>query len=268
MKYMITNGNEYISTVNSITTLPSDRAYTVVDQLAYAVKFKKLEAENFIKNTLGGDSKWGIRKVSSACSKRNYVITTGTNYVKNGTTDLITPDYSQAKWFKSVADADAYIMNHPKIFDNAIIIDQNGYKADAGEKRVFTSEQLEILGVSDTVTRHKRIVIPKTTREIVYENGKGVCAICGRPVEINNFTIDHIVPLARGGKNEVSNYQIACQDCNHLKGSRMDGEFMKSITTILSQQMLINPRQDLEDILIRTIVRGKINRMEESTYGA
>lgn len=267
MKFMITNGNEYIGAINPITNEKDKRGYAVVDQMGYAAKFKMVNAQNFIKKELHGDSKWGIRKIANTCSKKNYVITTGVNYVTSSTNGLITADFSKVKWFRSVADADVFISTHPKLFNNAMIVDENGCVADAGEKRTFTDEQLEFLGVKEMVKCEKRIIIPKSTREVVYENGKGVCAICGRPVGINEFTIDHIVPLSRGGKNEISNYQIACNDCNQLKSSRMDNEFLNGITTILSHQLSRNSRQDLEDILIRTIVRKKINTMEEMNYG-
>lgn len=33
------------------------------------------------------------------------------------------------------------------------------------------------------------------------------------------LTKDHIVPKAKGGGNEMSNYQTMCETCNHQKGS-------------------------------------------------
>lgn len=35
------------------------------------------------------------------------------------------------------------------------------------------------------------------------------------------FTIDHIIPKALGGKNEISNYQTMCHFCNKKKGSKI-----------------------------------------------
>jgi 5-methylcytosine-specific restriction endonuclease McrA len=34
-------------------------------------------------------------------------------------------------------------------------------------------------------------------------------------------TIDHVVPRALGGKNEPSNYVVACQHCNEKKGAKL-----------------------------------------------
>lgn len=50
----------------------------------------------------------------------------------------------------------------------------------------------------------------------------GRCAYCGseRPL-----TIDHRVPLSRGGSNEIANIVPACGFCNRSKGARTEEEF-------------------------------------------
>lgn len=35
------------------------------------------------------------------------------------------------------------------------------------------------------------------------------------------FTKDHIIPKAKGGKNQLRNYQTMCEKCNKEKGSRL-----------------------------------------------
>lgn len=54
----------------------------------------------------------------------------------------------------------------------------------------------------------------------VYEKGNGCCGICGKPVEIETFTVDHIVPMSKGGPHLLDNLQPAHFSCNSQKGDR------------------------------------------------
>jgi len=45
----------------------------------------------------------------------------------------------------------------------------------------------------------------------------GVCHYCGRQVGARRLTMDHVVPLIRGGKSSRSNVVPACKDCNTQK---------------------------------------------------
>ena len=46
----------------------------------------------------------------------------------------------------------------------------------------------------------------------------GLCAQCGSDKEIH---MDHIIPVARGGKTEPSNLQPLCRPCNQSKGAKL-----------------------------------------------
>ncbi|MBN1625039.1 MAG: HNH endonuclease [Deltaproteobacteria bacterium] len=45
----------------------------------------------------------------------------------------------------------------------------------------------------------------------------GVCYYCKRNVGRANLTMDHIVPLSRGGKSKKGNIVPACKECNNKK---------------------------------------------------
>ena len=45
----------------------------------------------------------------------------------------------------------------------------------------------------------------------------GVCHYCGRVFPAQRLTMDHVVPLARGGKTVRSNVVPCCPDCNAKK---------------------------------------------------
>ncbi len=46
---------------------------------------------------------------------------------------------------------------------------------------------------------------------------KGACHYCGRAVPPKDLTMDHIVPIARGGKSTKGNVAAACKECNNAK---------------------------------------------------
>ncbi len=46
---------------------------------------------------------------------------------------------------------------------------------------------------------------------------KGVCYYCNRKVGRDRLTMDHVVPLSRGGKSRKGNIVAACKECNSRK---------------------------------------------------
>ena len=46
---------------------------------------------------------------------------------------------------------------------------------------------------------------------------KGVCHYCGRKFPASELTMDHIVPVARGGRSTRGNVVPACRECNQKK---------------------------------------------------
>ena len=75
----------------------------------------------------------------------------------------------------------------------------------------------------------KRAWVEQVTFDTVYYRNNGVCGICGLPVlydkspdKIWAATIDHIIPLSRGGKHELPNCQLAHRLCNSMKQDDID----------------------------------------------
>jgi len=46
---------------------------------------------------------------------------------------------------------------------------------------------------------------------------KGICYYCGVKVGSKNLTMDHIIPLSRGGRSTKENIVPACKECNTKK---------------------------------------------------
>lgn len=76
--------------------------------------------------------------------------------------------------------------------------------------------------------RKKAATVERFSVREIYERDGWICGICDEPVprrrssstDPDSPTLDHIVPLARGGAHSRANVQIAHRICNALKGDR------------------------------------------------
>lgn len=76
-------------------------------------------------------------------------------------------------------------------------------------------------------------------KKSVYAKCNGTCAICGNPVKYKKMTIDHIVPLSKGGTNGMDNLQLACKRCNLMKADFTAEEFVEKIHEISKHHRLV-----------------------------
>ncbi|MGE0542428.1 MAG: helix-turn-helix domain-containing protein [Dehalococcoidia bacterium] len=59
---------------------------------------------------------------------------------------------------------------------------------------------------------------------MVYLRDEGLCGICESSVIEQEAVIDHVIPLARGGDDEPTNWQIAHPRCNSRKADCLPSE--------------------------------------------
>ena len=57
----------------------------------------------------------------------------------------------------------------------------------------------------------------------VIERDGFVCTYCGKNLAKGRYAVDHIVPLGRGGTNDLNNLTMACIGCNSSKRDRLLG---------------------------------------------
>lgn len=69
----------------------------------------------------------------------------------------------------------------------------------------------------------------------VYERDEWTCGICSSPVDRNckypdpkSPSLDHILPLSKGGHHVMENVQLACLECNVQKGNRFEVDEMSA----------------------------------------
>lgn len=74
------------------------------------------------------------------------------------------------------------------------------------------------------------MAISKRVRFEVLKRDSFKCYYCGNPAGEKPLTIDHVVPVALGGSDDVTNLVAACPDCNSGKSSVMpESELVEKI---------------------------------------
>jgi 5-methylcytosine-specific restriction endonuclease McrA len=58
----------------------------------------------------------------------------------------------------------------------------------------------------------------------LFVRDRHACAYCGLAYPEGELTIEHIMPLSRGGRHDWTNVVTACRSCNTRKGGRTPEE--------------------------------------------
>ena len=89
--------------------------------------------------------------------------------------------------------------------------------------RSLKNEASELVS-EDTITRStRRSVFSTSFRLNLFLKRKGTCTSCSQKIDAGKaWDIDHILPLALGGTNELKNLQIFCKPCHQSKTSQSD----------------------------------------------
>jgi 5-methylcytosine-specific restriction endonuclease McrA len=81
-------------------------------------------------------------------------------------------------------------------------------------------------GVDDSIIRAERNKARglRKTRWWQQKTASGICHYCGRKVGIKNLTMDHVIPLSRGGRSTKGNLVPCCKACNTAKKADLPRE--------------------------------------------
>ena len=92
-------------------------------------------------------------------------------------------------------------------------------------------DSLQAVYRDDTPKRTDMGLLPpyQTHKHTLFGMQEGICAGCEVLFPFRNFTIDHIVPRARGGTDHVDNLQLLCNACNSVKGTKTQAEFLAAL---------------------------------------
>ena len=246
-KYYVCNEIQFLDGLGKGNTSPSS-----------ATHYKMSKAANFIR--LHPDCSYV--KVRSSSKGNDYVICTKIKLV--GANDKIVDTFQRARQFSSVDEAYEYIDANRSLLDPDVttVIDDKFNRKRRPSKQVFVQpiEKFEF----DNMDTSERIVIPQNIRSHVYDLSDGTCAICGNALSKYNYTIDHIIPLSRGGTNSIDNLRATHESCNKLKGKFTDGELLSINKQVFCNALANNISTDYFSAVIRSFVRG-INKKYKAT---
>jgi len=224
--------------------------------ISSAAYMKMSKATSFV----ASHPNYGYFKARSVNSGKNYVLCTKMKFLGNDLT--VVSDFQKAKVFSSVTEAYEYLENNKNTIDKEIsfVVDNKfSRKKRPVSIPVKDVQPEDIYSCVEGVDTSERINIPQYIKEEVYNRSGGVCSICGKQLSKYAYTIDHILPLSRGGTNDLSNLRAVHKDCNRLKGNFTDQELTSNVMNIVCNCLYNSPTSRATAKLFRTFVRGVIS---------
>lgn len=174
------------------------------------------------------------------------VITDGNRYVCYGKNDCInfTTEVSEASEFPTPNKAIKQMQDAPVKTKNCFVYDTETVKIvwrwlPSQWAKVIEAKQIEKQDVQPTEkesTKVKRISFTPAQRSEIYRKTEGHCYLCGDFVDFTAFEVEHKLPLALGGTNDMENLFCSCHDCNSMKGSIAPTDLMQKMKQILLYQ--------------------------------
>lgn len=93
------------------------------------------------------------------------------------------------------------------------------------------------LDIDESQIRQERAKARELRKQNWWKNkiAKGICHYCGKTVPPKELTLDHIVPLVRGGRSSKGNCVPACKECNSQKQSMLPIEWEEYLQRLKAQ---------------------------------
>jgi hypothetical protein len=112
----------------------------------------------------------------------------------------------------------------PPIFPSARSYGSSWIVLDTSQKQLLwlTDHGEDTLARMSSRPRTKtRRSLPASVRFEVLRRDDFTCKYCGRIAPLVSLQVDHVVPLSRGGTDELRNLVAACSECNLGKSDKL-----------------------------------------------
>lgn len=80
-----------------------------------------------------------------------------------------------------------------------------------------------------------------------------VCHWCDAPLTLDTSTLDHVIPLARGGLDHWTNWCLACEECNSSRGHNMPEILPPTDNERQWAKEAMNLKKSIDDMAIKVM---------------
>jgi 5-methylcytosine-specific restriction endonuclease McrA len=106
------------------------------------------------------------------------------------------------------------------------------YRANGAKWQKENPEKIAVSGSKRRAAKYANTplneMLTSTEWLAILAQADGHCAYCGKEAKL---TLDHVIPLAKGGKHAIDNVVPACLHCNASKGARTPEQWLQSLIT-------------------------------------
>ena len=187
---------------------------------------------------------------------KNFVVSTKKQFIGDNCT--VVNNMNDARSFGTIEAAYSYIDNIPdvkELLGETFVIDNHYKRMRRPEEQRRRQEYLES-------RPGQRMFISSATRNAVRKKSR-YCAICGKLINDEEYSVDHVIPISRGGNNSFENLRPVHRRCNMIKDNMLDDELSQHATNITCYNLFNNPDDDSRNKIIRALVRGLIREAYE-----
>lgn len=129
--------------------------------------------------------------------------------------------------------------DHKQAYDAAYYqANQEQIKANIQAWRIAHPVEVRAMSKRQKVRRRGAQRLELFTVEEICQRDAGICQLCNQPIDPTlsyqhplSLTLDHVVPIVRGGVHSRDNVQLAHRSCNSKKG-------ISGVGTVLPEEVM------------------------------
>ena len=128
---------------------------------------------------------------------------------------LLNNDYNflgEISWKKAIA---LIVKGKVEVVKESDKVIQNAAKT----VKIFLPKVIRLIKMIQKIYKSK----VRFSKKNVIVRDKGTCQYCGAQTS-NDITIDHVIPVSRGGKTTFDNCVACCKKCNSAKNNALPSE--------------------------------------------